>query len=391
MIVEKSYGGKIALAIFTLIPIGFFSFIAFFMISLSGGMHYLPLLVAVVVSFYIGFVLQLFGFFVQQKRRVQLYWGIVAIVVIAASIQPMMKWIDSRVSTVSAEVNIYQYEPFVEESNIVRLDQPASLQLQDNLPIMDGATALYPLYAAVAEAVYPEKTYNPYASEVMVNQTHGAYDNLIYGNVDMIFVAGPSDQQIERAKNQGVAFHLTPIGREAFVFFVNSKNDIDELSLEQIKGIYSGELTNWSEVGGDNEKIRAFQRPADSGSQTALERLMGETPLMEAPSEDVATGMGGIIHEVSQYKNYKNAIGYTFRYYSNEMVKNNEIKLLKLNGVEPTKETIRANSYPIASEFYIVTAGEPKGNVKALIDWILSDEGQALIEEAGYVSLKEEE
>lgn len=171
---------------------------------------------------------------------------------------------------------------------------------------------------------------------------------------------------------------------------MNAKNDIDELSLEQIKGIYAGEITNWSEVDGDNEKIRAFQRPADSGSQTALQRLMGDTPLMEAPSEDVASGMGGIIHEVSQYKNYKNAIGYTFRYYSNEMVKNNEIKLLKLNGVEPTKETIRANSYPIASEFYIVTAGEPRGNVKLLIDWILSEEGQALIEEAGYVSLKGE-
>ena len=387
---EKSYGGKIAVALFMLLPVGFFSFIAFFMVALSGGMHYLPLLGAVVISLYVGFVLVLFNFFVHQKKRVRMHWGIVTLVVIVASIQPVMKWFDSRVSTVDAEVNIYQYEPFVKESNLVRLEKPASLQLQDNLPIMDGATALYPLYAAVAEAVYPEKTYNPYASEVMVNQTHGAYDNLIHGKVDLIFAAGPSDQQMERAKNQGVAFHLTPIGREAFVFFTNAKNDIDELSLEQIKGIYAGDITNWSEVGGDNEKIRAFQRPADSGSQTALERLMGDTPLMEAPSEDVASGMGGIIHEVSQYKNYKNAIGYTFRYYSNEMVKNNEIKLLKLNGVEPTKETIRTNRYPIASEFYIVTADEPQGNVKLLIDWILSDEGQTLIEEAGYVSLKEE-
>ena len=111
------------------------------------------------------------------------------------------------------------------------------------------------------------------------------------------------------------------------------------------------------------------------------------SPLMEAPSEDIATGMGGIIHEVSQYKNYKNAIGYTFRYYSNEMVRNREIKLLEINGVAPTKETIRSNSYPITSEFYIVTAGEADGNVKTLIDWVLSDEGQSLVEQAGYVSL----
>ena len=172
----------------------------------------------------------------------------------------------------------------------------------------------------------------------------------------MIFAAGPSDQQIKRAEQKGIEFKLTPIGKEAFVFFVNAKNKIDSLSLEQIKGIYSGEITNWSEVGGKDDSIRAFQRPQDSGSQTALQRLMGKTPLMEAPSEDIATGMGGIIHEVSQYKNYKNAIGYTFRYYSNEMVRNREIKLLEINGVAPTKETIRSNSYPITSEFYIVTA-----------------------------------
>ena len=157
--------------------------------------------------------------------------------------------------------------------------------------------------------------------------------------------------------------------------------------MQQIKDIYAGKITNWSELGGGNDEIRAFQRPEDSGSQTALQRLMGDTPIMEAPSEDVATGMGGIIHEVSQYKNYKNAIGYTFRYYSNEMVRNEEIKLLAIDGVEPTKNTIRTNSYPITSQFYIVTRGEAEGNVQALIDWVLSEQGQELIEQAGYVSI----
>ena len=112
---------------------------------------------------------------------------------------------------------------------------------------------------------------------------------------------------------------------------------------------------------------------------------MANTPIMKAPSEDIATGMGGIINEVSQYKNYKNAIGYTFRYYSNEMVRNKEIKLLEIDGVAPTKEAIRANTYPITSEFYIVTAGEVEENVQALINWVVSKEGQALVEQAGYV------
>lgn len=157
------------------------------------------------------------------------------------------------------------------------------------------------------------------------------------------------------------------------------------MTLEQIKRIYAGQLTNWSEVGGSNDKIRAFQRPQDSGSQTALQRLMGDTPIMEAPREDVATGMGGIIEQVSNYKNYKNAIGYTFRYYSNEMVRNEEIKLLQINGVAPTKETIRADTYPITSEFFIVTTNKSTANTQQLIEWILSNEGQNLVEEAGYV------
>lgn len=112
---------------------------------------------------------------------------------------------------------------------------------------------------------------------------------------------------------------------------------------------------------------------------------------MEAPAENVATGMGGIIHEVSQYRNYKNAIGYTFRYYSTEMVGNNEIQLLSIDGVEPTKENIRNGTYPLISEFYAVTAGTDNPNVKQFIDWIVSPEGQALVEKVGYVPVENDQ
>ena len=98
---------------------------------------------------------------------------------------------------------------------------------------------------------------------------------------------------------------------------------------------------NWRAVGGKNKAIRAFQRPEGSGSQTALQHLMGDVPIMDPPVEDIASLMGTIIDQVSDYKNYSNAIGYTFRYYSTEMTKNNGIRLLAIDGVEPTKETIR--------------------------------------------------
>ncbi|WP_230874910.1 PstS family phosphate ABC transporter substrate-binding protein [Lysinibacillus cavernae] len=201
-------------------------------------------------------------------------------------------------------------------------------------------------------------------------------------------MAAPSVSQEWQAEKEGLTFDMTPIVREAFVFFAHHKNGVDNLTLEQVIQIYAGELTNWRDVGGEDDAIRAFQRPADSGSQTALEKLMGNTPIMDAPSEDIVSGMGGIIHEVAKYRNYKNAVGFTFRYYSTEMVNNKKIKLLSIDGVAPTKENIQNGTYPLVSEFYAVTAGTKNQNAQKLIDWIISDEGQAMVEKVGYVPVE---
>ena len=300
---------------------------------------------------------------------------------------------------------LWDYVPFEEENKLVSLEQEASLQFDSPYAVtLDGATALYPIYAAFAQAVYPqawpdsgiEIDYSPYNSTVACNGTIEAYERLLRGEVDLIFAAGPSQAQLDAAYKAGMEFHMTPIGREAFVFFVNSKNPVTGLTVEQIQGIYTGSITNWSQVGGKNQKIRPFQRAENSGSQTSLQRLMAGLPLMEPEEEDRIAGMGGIIREVASYRNYKNAIGFSFRYYATEMVRNGEIRLLALNGVEPTKETIRDGSYPIASEFYAVTAGpigapapqEWNGYLKGFLDWILSEQGQRIVEETGYVALR---
>jgi phosphate transport system substrate-binding protein len=216
------------------------------------------------------------------------------------------------------------------------------------------------------------------------------------GKTDVIFVAGPSKAQQEKAKEMGMELHLTPVGREAFVFFVNSKNPVEGLTVEEVQKIYSGELTNWKEVGGPRWKIKAFQRAENSGSQTALQRLMGDTPIMEPTTEERISAMDGIINQVANYRNYKNAIGFSFRYYSTQMVTNNEIRLLALNGVLPTKETIADGTYPITNEFYAVTAspiGEPApeqidDNIAAFLNWVRGPQGQKIVELTGYVPLQ---
>ena len=188
---------------------------------------------------------------------------------------------------------------------------------------------------------------------------------------------------------------MTPIGREAFVFFVNSRNPVTELTVEEVRGIYSGEITNWRQVGGKNWPIRPFQRAENSGSQSALQRLMGDVPLLEPETEDRISAMDGIIRQVSSYRNYKNAIGFSFRFYSTEMVSSNDIRLLALNGVAPTRETIRNGSYPISSAFYAITAApagypppqETNSDIAAFLEWMLSPQGQSIVEKTGYVAL----
>ena len=300
---------------------------------------------------------------------------------------------------------IYQYEPFAEGSKAVYLDEESTLKFEEPSIDMDGATALYPVYSAFVQAVYPEGKYDIYDFKYNEDEGYGqvtctgtieAYERLIAGKTDIIFCAAPSKDQLALAEASGVQLHLTPIGREAFVFFVNSENPVEGLTVEDIQGIYTGRIKNWRELGGKNQKIRPYQRAENSGSQTALLRLMEGLPLMEPEKEDRISGMGGIITEVASYRNHKNAIGFSFRFYSTEMVENEQIRLLALNGIEPTKETIREGSYPISSNFFAVTAspiGEPapeetNGDLRAFIDWILSEQGQENIELTGYVGVK---
>jgi phosphate transport system substrate-binding protein len=305
------------------------------------------------------------------------------------------------------DVDLSLYNPFREDTLAASLDEPSTLSIADNPPRIDGATALYPLYSAFAKAVYPIN-YNAEdvregdievgdgaaaAQEVdnliVCSKTDGAYKRLIAGETDIIFVAGPSEGQLRYADEAGVEFKFTPIGREAFVFFVNAKNPINGLSINDIQRIYSGEVSDWREFGGRNSKIRAFQRPQDSGSQTALIQFMGNILLMTPPKEDIIMGMGEMISRAASYRNYDNAIGYSFLFFAAEMARDNKIKLLALDGVAPTRENVANKTYPYADDFYAVTAGTENPNAEIFIEWILSEQGQRLVGKTGYTPIYE--
>ena len=300
-----------------------------------------------------------------------------------------------RSITLVEEFDYRTYMPFREGSLVQTLDEPAAFRFsaEDKLPRMDGATALFPVYAAFCQAVYPPSLAEEKPSDlnkvITCSTTTTAYKDIVDGRRDIIFVAGPSEAQEAYAAERGVELVYTPIGREAFVFFVNPKNPVDGLTLEQIRGIYSGRITNWEELGAKGlGKILAYQRDEGSGSQTALKRfVMRDTPLMQPEKEEVIDGMGGIVEQVSAYKNRRNAIGYSFRFYCTALMKGFDIKLLAVEGVAPTVENIENGSYPLASSFYAVTRSDADANTLALLEWITGPQGQALVEKTGYTPI----
>lgn len=328
-------------------------------------------------------------------------WGVL---VVGFGILLGVNYAREAVPTVSDRgLMLHEYDPFAADTKAVSLPEASTLQLSQEEAAslrIDGATALYPVYASFARNAFaPSEIYytwqDGHTPTLRCSGTTQAYRRLIDGETDVIFCAQPSQAQLQAAEDAGVQLHLTAIGREAFVFFVNVKNPVTGLTVEQLQRIYTGEITNWQEVGGKNKKILPYQRDEGSGSQTALQSLMAGLPLMAPAREEIVDGMGGIIEQVATYRNFDGALGFTFRFYANEMVGNNQIRLLALSGVAPTKDTIRDGSYPIASYFYAVTTSpigerapeETNPLLQRFLSWCRSGQGQWIVEAVGYVGV----
>ena len=272
-------------------------------------------------------------------------------------------------------IDIDKYLPFDENSLIVKKN--SETKITENIPVVDGATALYPIYSAFVNAIYPETSLKFDGknfledSKIQKTGTGTAYKRIVDGEDDVLFCAGPSKKQLQYAKDNNVELELVPIGYECFVFIVNKNNSIESLTIEQIKDIYTGRVTNWSEVGGDDAPILALQREEGSGSQTSMLKFMNGEEMKE-----------------SKFHLGCKRIGFSFRYYVESIVKDGNIKMIALNGIAPTKENIRNKTYPIFDTFYMVYRKDnPNPNIQVLKDFVLSDVGQQIVEETGYVSL----
>lgn len=273
----------------------------------------------------------------------------------------------------TSSIEVADYLPFDENSLIV--DIKDELPLTGELPVIDGAEGLYPVYSAFVNAVYPESSvqfdgekFAP-ASKLQMRNTLKAYSGVVDGTADIAVCASPSREQLSYADEKGVELEFVPIGKDAFVFLVNANNPISDLTGEQIRGIYGGEYKNWSELGGKNIPINPIQRLEGSGSQTAFLNFMNGA------------------ETVKNYSAYRGSpIGFSFRFYTTGMRENDGVKILSLGGIYPDVQNISSGAYPITGEFYAVySKSNDNPNIPILIDWFLSENGQKIIEETGYV------
>lgn len=258
---------------------------------------------------------------------------------------------------------------------------------KETLPRVDASLATQPLVDAFVLNFTGKTTKE---MDVTYTNTHPGYVKLINNETDLIVVTEPSKEELELAKEKGIELDVTPVVNEGFVFFVNKENPVNSVSLDNIRKIYTGEITNWKDLGGNDAKMVVYQRPTNSGSQTGLLSLVMNGLTVKVPTlqEKIET-MSGIVDVVADYDNGINAIGYSYYYYANTMYKNDKLKYLAINGVEPNYTTIQNGTYPIKTAYYIVTRkGENNTETLKLKESMLSKRGQQVASEAGYVPVK---
>ncbi|WP_211746977.1 substrate-binding domain-containing protein [Paenibacillus sp. Marseille-Q4541] len=266
-----------------------------------------------------------------------------------------------------------------------------ALYSSSDYPRVDGATAAIP-FAKKLNSEMTGANRIKVTKDTRFSTTHYAYKGLIEGKTDLIFVAGPSDEELTLSKKRGVELEFYPIGRDGFVFLVNEKNPINELTTEQIQDIYGGFATNWAEVGGDDQPIVALQREMNSGSQTYMEKGVMVDAVLTVPSKDHKIGvMGGLIDRINDYRNEESSIGYSFYYYASEMHKRENIKFLMIDGITPSKDTIRSGLYPYTTDLYAVIRSDlsEDHSAREIIDWLDTEPGKRLVEESGFIAVEE--
>ncbi|MFA6570690.1 MAG: phosphate ABC transporter substrate-binding protein [Bacteroidota bacterium] len=203
---------------------------------------------------------------------------------------------------------------------------------------------------------------------------------LINGTTDICNASRPMKQsEIKKLKERfGTLGVEIPCAKDGLTVYLNQSNSVNNLSMQQLKDIYTGKITNWNQVGGKNAKIMLYSRENNSGTYVYFK----DNVLKGADYSPSCQNLPGTAAVVNAVAKDVNGIGYGGAAYAKG------IKHSKVNGIEPTKENIKNGSYPISRYLYMYLRNKPTGAMKKYIDWILGSEGQAIVNEIGYFPVK---
>ncbi|WP_297229755.1 substrate-binding domain-containing protein, partial [uncultured Desulfovibrio sp.] len=264
---------------------------------------------------------------------------------------------------------------------------PPSLRLGEDLPTLSGVKSSRPLYAAAFQAVACLDEDGCLLSEEILSRRveQARLSSWIDrpDSVDIFFGPPPSQRQLDALRARGLTPDVRPVAREALVFFVQKDNPVRNLSSEQLRRIYTGEITNWKEVGGRDERILPFQHEGWDENQHALEELVlrGEEaapPLLERPSMGPAC-------DVARYRKRAGALGFGLRWYLDKWFPDGDFRPLAVDGVTPTDASLRDGSYPLIVPLCLIACRPLDDDSRAFRDWLLGPEGRDLIRRAGYL------
>lgn len=272
-----------------------------------------------------------------------------------------------------------------------------SLRISDNYPTIYGHTELLPLYGAIIQAVYApgnsedSESFRRTLRDLVKNSTltRWSVSDLMKGQFEVLFDDLPTIQSFLARSEEAETPEITLIAHDALVFFVHKDNPVTDLSLAQLKDIYAGNIRFWNSVGGRLARILAFQPIEVRVRDTLSSKVMHDQRTMRPLMEEFSDNFPSFTHQVAEYRNRPNALGYASFWEARQLFPAGEIRFLRVNGVAPSPENIRNGTYPLAFPIAMATRPSPRKEVKELRDWICSPEGQDLIERAGFVSLEQ--
>ncbi len=263
------------------------------------------------------------------------------------------------------------------------------------MPVIDGSTSTYPFTTAVYDNLF-SNGYNHPQKPDKHSKSHATYQKLIKGEVDMSFASVyPASDILKTAKENGVEIELIPIAYDAMIFFTNINNEAEGLKSEEITNIYvNNAYSNWSEVGGPDALLYPYCRNEDSGSHAQMEKhFLGENEIHPEVKKETSMIMSDILTDVmssetTDPKGY--GLGYSIYYYFNNMNMfydtHKYLKLLAIDGIMPSDETIADGSYPLSNNTYIAIRKDTEKDAPArkMAEFMLTELGQLCVEQAGF-------